>query len=71
MLKTTGLSNKPAPGRNNYNKSAFNRNNNSKPASRKNDGNGEVNRFDVSRNSMKYAKKLEKLSKSENLSKLK
>ena len=64
MLKMIRLSNKLATSRNNGNRSVSNRNNNSKPASRKNNSNGEVNRFGVSRNSIKYAKKLRKLFKS-------
>ena len=57
MLKTTGLPNKSASNKSNGSRSASNRNNNSRPASRRNDGNGEVNRFGVSRNDVEYAKK--------------
>ena len=70
MLKTTGSLDKPAPSRNNGSRSASSRNNNSRPASRKNDGDDEVHRFGVDKDDVEYAKKLEKLSKSENLSKL-
>ena len=64
MLKTTGSPNKPAPSRNNGSRSALNKNDNSKPASGKNNSNGEVDKFGVSRNNMKYAKKSRKVSKS-------
>ena len=64
MLKITKLSDKPAPNRNNGNKSAFSGNNNRRPVSMKIDGNSKVNRFNVSKNDVKYAKKLEQLSKS-------
>ena len=57
MLKTIGLPNEPASSKNNGNKSAFNRNNNSRPAFRKNNSNSKVNGFDISGNSIKYAKK--------------
>ena len=70
MLKTTRLPDKLAPSGNNGSKSASSRNNNSRPVFKRNNGNGKVNRFSVSENSMKHAKKSEKLSKSENLSKL-
>ena len=56
--------NKPASSKNNGNRLASIRNNNSKPAFERNDGNSEVNRFDVHRNSVKYAKKSGKLFKS-------
>ena len=80
-MKTTGLSDKPTPNRNDSNRSASNSNDNSKLAFRKNDDNNEVNRFGISRNSIKYAKKSgklfksrksksEKTSKSQNLAKL-
>ena len=64
MLKTTESPNKPASNRNNGSKSASNNNNNSKTTSKKNNNNGEINRFDVGRNNVKYAKKSKKLSKS-------
>ena len=64
MLKTAGLSGKPAPSKNNSSRSASSKNNDSKPASGKNDGNGKVNGFDVSRNGVEHAKKSGKLSKS-------
>ena len=70
MLKTTRSPNEPASSRNNGSRSASGRNNNSKPVSRKNDSNSEVDRFGVSGNGMKYAKKSGKLFKSENLFKL-
>ena len=69
MLKTTGSSDKPALSRNNGNKSASSRNNDNKSASKRNNGNGKVNGFGVDRNGVEYAKKIEKLSKSENSSK--
>ena len=57
MLKIIGSPNKPAP----------NKNDNSRPASRRNNDNGEVNRFGVGGNSVEYAKKSGKLSKSRKL----
>ena len=74
MLKTTRLSNKPAPSKDDNSKSASSKNNNSKPTFKKNDGNGEVDRFGD--NGMEHAKKLgkskgEKLAKSQKLSKSK
>ena len=68
MLKTTESPNKPTPSRNNGSRSAFSRNNNSRPTSGKNDGNGEVDRYGVSGNSVEHAKKSGK-SKSEKISK--
>ena len=61
MLKSIELLNEPAPSQNNNNKSAFSRNNNSKPAFRRNNNNSEVNRFGISKNGVKYAKKSAKL----------
>ena len=74
MLKTTRSLDKPAFNRNDSNKSTSSRNDNSKPVSRKNNGNNEVDGFSVGGNSVKYAKKSEKLfksrkSKSEKMSK--
>ena len=74
MLKMTGLSDKPAPRRNDGNKSAYSRNDNGKPASRRNNDNGEVDGF--SNDSVEHAKKSEKLkdqkmSKSQKLAKSK
>ena len=63
MLKTTRLLNKPVSSKNNSSKLAFNRNNNNRLAFKKNYGNDEVDRFGVGKNSIKYAKKLEKLFK--------
>ena len=65
MLKTTGLSDKPAPSKNDGSRSASSKNDNSKPASRKNNGNGKVDGFSVGRNGVKYAKKSGKLFKLE------
>ena len=67
MLKTTRSPDKPAPSKNDGSKSASNRNDNSKPVSKKNNNDDEVNRFGIGRNDMEHAKKLKKLSKSENL----
>ena len=67
MLKTTGLSDKPTPSRNNDNKPASSRNYGSKPVSERNNGNSEI-RF--SSDGVKHTKKLEK-SKSQKLFKLK
>ena len=64
MLKTTGLSDKPAPSRNNNSRLASNRNDNSKPVSKKNNSNDKVDRFGIGKNSIKHAKKSRKLSKS-------
>ena len=69
MLKTTRLPDKPVLSRNNGSRSASSKNDNSKPASGKNNGNGEVNKFSVGRNSLEHVKKLGKSFKSENLSK--
>ena len=63
MLKILGLLNKPVLSKNNSNKLIFNRNNDSKPAFGINDGNSKVNRFGISKNGIKHAKKLEKLFK--------
>ena len=71
MLKMIGSPDKPAPNKNNGSRLVSSRNNNSRPASRRNNNNGEVNKFGVSGNGMKHAKKSRKLSKSENLSKSK
>ena len=76
MLKTTGPSNKPIPSRNNGCGSASNRNNNSRPIYSKNNSNGEVDKFDISKNGVEHAKKSgksksKKTSKSWNLAKLK
>ena len=67
MLKTTGLLDKLAFGKNDGSKLAFSKNNNSKPASKKNDNNNKVNRFGISKNNVKYVKKSGKLSKSRKL----
>ena len=64
MLKTTGLSDKPALSRNNNSRSASNRNDNSKPVSKKNNSNGKVDRFGIGKNGIEHAKKSRKLSKS-------
>ena len=69
MLKTTGLPDKPAPSRNNGSRSAFSRNDNSRPASGRNNGDGEVDGVGVSGNGVEHAKKSEKTSKSQKLSK--
>ena len=59
MLKTTGLPNKPAPGRNDNSRSAFSRNNNNKLTFRRNNSNGEVDEFGG--DDVKYTKKSGKL----------
>ena len=64
MLKIIKLPNKLASSRNNCNKSAFSKNNNSKLAFKKNNNNGKVNGYNIDKNSIKYAKKSGKLSKS-------
>ena len=64
MLKTIRSLDKLAPSRNNSSRSVFSKKNNSKLASRKNNGNNEVDGFDIGENSIEYAKKSEKLSKS-------
>ena len=69
MLKTIGSPNKSALSKNNSNRSTSSKNNNSRLASERNNGNGKVNRFGVSENSIEYAKKSRKLSKSGKLSK--
>ena len=69
ILKTTGSPDKPASSKNDGSKSASSRNNESKPASGRNDGNGEDDRFGVSRNGVEHAKKSEKMFKSQKLSK--
>ena len=69
MLKTTGLLNKLAANKNNGSKSVSNKNGNNKLAFRKNVNDDKVDRFDISRNSIKYVKKsanLFKLRKSKN-----
>ena len=66
MLKMTGLSDKPAPNRNDGSKSASSKNNDSKPAFGKNAGDGEIDGFGG--NNMEHAKKLGK-SKSQNWTK--
>ena len=81
MLKTTRLSNKLAPSKNNGSKPALNRSDNSKPVFRRNNGNGEINRYGISKNGVEHIKKSKKLfksgkskskkmSKSQNLAKL-
>ena len=60
ILKITGLSDKPAPSRNNCSKSTFSRNNNSWPISRRNDGNTEVDRFGIGGDGIEHAKKSKK-----------
>ena len=62
-MKTTKSPDKPALSRNNSSKSASNRNINSRPVFKKNDGDSKVNKFGVGGNSIKHAKKSEKLSK--------
>ena len=57
----TESSDKPVLSRNNGSRSASNKNDNKKPASEKNNGNGKVNKFDISRNKVEYAKKSGKL----------
>ena len=57
MLKTTRSLNGLASNKNNATKSTFSRYDDNKLASRRNNGNGEVNRFDVSRNSIENTKK--------------
>ena len=69
-LKTTAPPNKPAPRKNTGSKSALSSNNDNKPAFRRNNNNDKDDRFDIGRNDIKYTKKWEKLSKLENLSKL-
>ena len=69
ILKTTGLSDKPAPSKNNGSKSASSKNNNSKLISGKNNGDGEIDGFGVDGNGVEHAKKSEKLSKLGKLSK--
>ena len=69
MLKTTGSLDKPASNKNDGSRSTYSRNNNSKQASGRNNGDGEVDRFGVDRNSVEHAKKSRKLSKSGKLSK--
>ena len=64
MLKTTGLSDKPAPNKNYGSRSASSKNNNSRPVSKRNNGNGKVNGFGIGGNSVEHTKKLGKLSKS-------
>ena len=75
MLKIIGLFDKLASGKNISSRLVSSRNNNSKPVFRKNDSNSKVDRFDVSKNNMKDAKrsgksKNKKISKSQNLAKL-
>ena len=60
MLKTIGLTDKPAFDRNNGSRLASSKNNNNKLIFRKNNSNDESDRFGVGRNSVEYAKKLEK-----------
>ena len=67
MLKTTRLPDKLAPSKNNGSKSVSSRNDKNKLAFERNNGNNEVNRFDIGRNSMEHAKKSGKSSKSEKL----
>ena len=64
----TELFDKPVFNKNNSSKSAFSRNDNSKLVFRKNDDNNEINKFDINKNGVRYAKKSEKL-KSEKMSK--
>ena len=59
MLKTIEFFNKLAPSKNNGSKSAFSKNNNNKPAPKKNNGNDKVDKFSISKNSVKHIKKLE------------
>ena len=56
--------NKPAFKKNNSSKSASSKNNDSRPASGKNDNDNIVNKFDVYKNGIKYAKKSKKLFRS-------
>ena len=74
ILKTSGLSDKPAPSRNNSSRSASSKNNNSRIALGKNDGNSEVDKFGVSDEGVEHTKKSkkskkQKLAKSQKLSK--
>ena len=64
MLKTTKLPDKPASNKNNGSRSTFNKNNNSRLVFERNNGNNKVNGFGISKNRVKHAKKLKKLSKS-------
>ena len=68
ILKTTRLLDSSALSKNDDSKSASSKNDNSKSASGRNDGNSELNRFDVSSNSVKHAKNSGK-SKSKKFSK--
>ena len=57
-----------------YDELTFNRNYNNKPAFKKNNSGNKINKFNISSNDMKYAKKLKKsknkkLFKSQNLAK--
>ena len=63
MLKTIRLPDKPVFSRNNGSRLTSNKNNNNKLALRKNNDNSKDNEFGINRNSVKYAKKSEKLSK--------
>ena len=60
----TRLPDELAFSRNNDSRSASSSNDNNKLAFKGNDGNGEVNRFGVSKNGIEHAKKSGKLSKS-------
>ena len=63
MLKIIRLFDKLAFDKNNGNILVFGKNNNNKPASRKNNSNNEFDKCGINRNSLKYVKKLGKLSK--------
>ena len=60
MLKTTGLPDKPATGRNKDSRSASSRNNNNKLFSRKINGNSKFNGFGIDADNMEHVKKLRK-----------
>ena len=62
-MKLIRLLNKLALSKNNSSKLVSSKNNNNKPIFGKNNGNNEVNKFDVSENSIEHAKKSGELSK--------
>ena len=74
MLKITGLSDKPAPSKNDGSRSAFGRNNDNEPIFGTNNGNNKFDGINIGCDSMKHTKKSEKskgkkLSKSQKLAK--
>ena len=76
MLKTIKSFDKLALNKNNGSKSILNKNNNSILVFERNNNNNKINRFGIERNILGYAKKLgklksEKISKFQNLAKLK